>query len=545
MNSLFYYLLNQHGDEFVPVRCNERTMTRLVNSFEDVVTENKLSALVIEGKCLGEEARQERERLTQLCASALQVYLFAFDEPCPDHTWMPSPSGNLELFAEKEAHNLEAGPFILVMDNRFCGLLVSYAIPEETAQLAKTYEIIWSFDINVVYSAIEYLMARIIASKPDKRANIEEALNASAPSVISYKIAFSFITRLAMFMQRQNELEMAMNKISYTISNTLEIETVLQSAVEEIGRVLKARQTKLTLVHEAQPLPDDGAGQPDSGAHSSGAHAAGAHAAGAEGPSEQTVYSYTQTARRQKTGILSPMTASLEDAANLASLEVPIVYRNQAIGSLSIVDDTPGRVWESEEVLILKTVSAQLAVAISHARLFRQMQTQAITDSLTGLYNHRYFQESLEREIKIADRHHNPVSLILLDLDYLKRINDTHGHRTGDEVLSIVSRVLKENVREIDICARYGGEEFVILLPQCSRDDAIKTAERLRAAIASTPVEKVGQITASIGVASYPVTAQSKEELIDMADQAMYMAKAAGRNRVRTTMHLRPQMAKN
>ena len=535
MNSLFYYLLNQHGDEFVPVRCNERTMTRLVNSFEDVVTENKLSALVIEGKCLSGDARQERERLAQLCASALQVYLFACVEQCPDHTWTPNSSDKLDLFAEEDAHNLEAGPFILVMDNRFCGLLVSYAIPEETAQPSKTYEIMWSFDINVVYSAIEYLMARIIASKPDARAHIEEVLNSSAPSVISYKIAFSFITRLAMFMQRQNELEMAMNKISYAISNTLEIETVLQSAVEEIGRVLKARQTKLTLVHEAQLLPANGAGQPDSGAH----------AAGADEPAEQRVYSFTQTARRQKTGILSPMTASLEEAANLVALEVPIVYRNQTIGSLSIVDDTPDRVWESEEVLILKTVSDQLAVAISHAHLFRHIQTQAITDSLTGLYNHRYFQESLEREIKIADRHRSAVSLILLDLDYLKRINDTHGHRTGDAVLSIVSSVLKGNVREIDICARYGGEEFVIILPQCSRDDALKTAERLRAAIASTPVGKVGQITASIGVASYPVTAQSKEELIEMADQAMYMAKAAGRNRVRTTMHLSPQMAKS
>lgn len=529
MNNLFYFLLNQHGDEFAPVRCNERTLTRLMHYFEDVVTENKLSALVIEGRCLNGDARRERERLSKLCAPALHVYLFTCDERCADRTWAHAPATKLTAFEETDSHNLEPGPFILIMDSRFCGLLVSYEVPEEASPHSKTYEIMWSFDSNVVYSAMEYLTARIITSKPDERAGIEAFLNNSAPSVISWKLAFSFITKLAMLMQRQNELEMAMNKISYAISNTLEIETVLQATVEELGRALKARQAKLTLWHETALLQT---AESDSGAFA---------APRPEPALEHSIYSSTQVARRQKTGTLSAITGGLEEA-RLGALEVPIIYRNKAIGSLSIMDDTPGRVWESEEVLMVKTVSDQLAVAISHARLFRQFQTQAITDALTGLHNHRYFQEALEREIKIADRHKSVVSLVLLDLDYLKRINDTHGHRTGDAVLSLVSKVLKEGVRDIDICARYGGEEFVVILPQCGHEDAIRLAERLRGAIASTPIRKVGQVTASIGVATYPVTAKSKEELIEMADQAMYMAKSSGRNRVRTTMHLRPQL---
>jgi diguanylate cyclase (GGDEF)-like protein len=186
---------------------------------------------------------------------------------------------------------------------------------------------------------------------------------------------------------------------------------------------------------------------------------------------------------------------------------------------------------------MVKTVSDQLAVAISHARLFRHVQTQAMTDALTGLYNHRYLQERLDREIKLADRNNDQVSLIMLDMDHLKRINDTHGHRSGDAALTHAAEVMRLSVREVDICARYGGEEFVIILPQCGREDAIDVAERIREAIASEPVAKVGQVTASIGVATYPGAAKTKEDLIEMADRAMYLAKAAGRNRVRTLMH--------
>jgi len=219
------------------------------------------------------------------------------------------------------------------------------------------------------------------------------------------------------------------------------------------------------------------------------------------------------------------------------TLEVPISYRNTVIGVLVIEDDRNSRNWEDEELLMVKTVSDQLSVAISHARLFRQVQTQAMTDALTGLFNHGYFQERLDRETKLADRNNDQVSLILLDLDHLKHINDTHGHRTGDAALCHVASIMKATVREVDVCARYGGEEFVVILPQCDRASAIEVAERLRQSISSRPFGIAEQVTASIGVATYPSGAKNKEELIEMADRAMYLAKAAGRNRVRTLAH--------
>jgi diguanylate cyclase (GGDEF)-like protein len=301
---------------------------------------------------------------------------------------------------------------------------------------------------------------------------------------------------------------MATNRISSAISSTLELEQILQPAVTEVGRVLNARRAAVVLW-------DGTSGRPET----------------------MEVYDRGD-AEIHVGGSQSETGAPPGDSGNLPGpLQVPITYRQSVIGELLVEDDKLGRNWEPEEVLMVNTVSDQLAVAISHARLFKQVQTQAMTDALTGLYNHRYFQERLERETKLADRNNDSVSLILLDLDHLKKINDTHGHRSGDAALRHVSRTMLSTVREVDICARYGGEEFVIVLPQCGGEDALQVADRLRESIASVPVSGIGQVTASIGVATYPAWAKSKEELIEMADRAMYLAKAAGRNRVRTLMH--------
>jgi diguanylate cyclase (GGDEF)-like protein len=524
MYSLFYVLTRQHGDEFAPVRCNEQTIIRLVKYFEDVVTEHKLSALVIEGRCLSGEPWRGIERLDRLAATARHVYLFSCEPGCQTRVWNPSQSAKLTLLEESDHHKLEPGPFILVMDPRFCGLLASSVVADESTGHAMTYEMVWSFDPNMVFTASEYLMSRISVQKPDERQRVEALLNASTPHNPSLRLALSLTTKLTMLMQRQNELEMATNRISSAISSTLELEAILQAAVEEVGRALNARRAALVLWEDGTNKPEgmsvyerpyeEQRDEQDDGAPP-GEGVAGARSAGRTDPLRDT-------------------DANLPPAR---PLEIPVTYRNSIIGELVVEDDKPGRNWEDEEELMVKTVSDQLAVAISHARLFRQVQTQAMTDSLTGLYNHRYFQERLEREVKLADRNNEPVSLILLDLDHLKKINDTFGHRSGDAALCHVARVMQETVRDVDICARYGGEEFVVILPQCGREDAIAVAERLREAIAGTPVAKLGQITASLGVASYPSVGRTKEELVEMADRAMYLAKAAGRNRVRTLMH--------
>jgi diguanylate cyclase (GGDEF)-like protein len=532
-HSLYYVLTDQHREEFAPVRCNEQTVTRLVRYFEDIVTENKLSALVIEGRCLNGNPTRETQRLTTLADAARRVYHFSCDSECNARTWSPSAGDSLTTLEERNYHDIETGPFILVIEPRFCGLLASCVFPDERNSQVKSYEMVWTFDPNVVFTGIEYLIARVSVQRTQERARLETLLNSCTPRSSSLRLALTFTTKLTMLMQRQNELEMATNRISSAISSTLEIEPILQSAVEEIGSTLNARRAALVLWQEGTNMPEgmsiyERADESASDLSSSD---------GAPDAARRTPDGTSHNQNRRETSSTALAENGAGNAPTSLAIEIPISYRNTPIGVLVVDDDTPGRNWEDEELLMVKTASDQLSVAISHARLFRRVQTEAITDALTGLFNHRYLQERLDREIRLADRNDGSVSLILLDLDHLKRINDAHGHRSGDAALCHVASMMRTAVRDVDVCNRYGGEEFVVILPQCDRDGAIDVAERIRESIASTVVQGIGQITASFGVATYPSGAKSKEELIEMADRAMYLAKAAGRNRVRTITH--------
>lgn len=181
-----------------------------------------------------------------------------------------------------------------------------------------------------------------------------------------------------------------------------------------------------------------------------------------------------------------------------------------------------------------------LAVAVLLGYLFerevfyrRKAEEKANTDGLTGLYNHRYFQERLHTEIERARRYERPLSLIMLDLDNFKAFNDQHGHQEGDRLLAWLAAMCKREMREIDICARYGGEEFTIILPETPLPDAFAAAERLiRLVENESSAQFSQQITASAGVASFPDHGQSRHAVILSADVAMYRAKQDGKNRV-------------
>jgi diguanylate cyclase (GGDEF)-like protein len=159
----------------------------------------------------------------------------------------------------------------------------------------------------------------------------------------------------------------------------------------------------------------------------------------------------------------------------------------------------------------------------------------ASTDGLTGLNNHRTFQERLQQEIERARRFDTPLSLLMIDIDRFKKFNDTYGHTNGDEVLKIIARILKDNVRSIDFVARYGGEEFAVILPQVDLEGALVVAERIRRSAENYELVFNGhkeRVTLSIGVATYPDDASNREQLIDHADKALYLAKRTGRNRL-------------
>ncbi len=182
------------------------------------------------------------------------------------------------------------------------------------------------------------------------------------------------------------------------------------------------------------------------------------------------------------------------------------------------------------------TVTEQVALALSNIRLRETLRNQAIRDPLTGLFNRRYLEETLEQEISRAARNKQQIGAIMIDIDHFKRYNDTYGHEAGDAVLSELGRFLEKSLRGGDTPCRYGGEEFTVLLPGASLENALQKAERLREGVKELNVQhrgrSIGAITLSMGVACFPDQGLTGEILLRAADQALYQAKASGRDRV-------------
>lgn len=206
------------------------------------------------------------------------------------------------------------------------------------------------------------------------------------------------------------------------------------------------------------------------------------------------------------------------------------------VGVLALGSVQPGR-YTDEHVRLLTIFASQAGSALSRALRYQETRQMAITDSKTGVYNYRFFYERLIDEIRRHQAKAKPFSLIFVDIDYLKGINDRFGHQTGDEVLVQTASLIKGNVRDTDEVARYGGEEFVILLPGAAGEEALTVAERIRRAVeVHNFVFQHGlgpvRVTVTAGVATYPEHATQPDELIFRADEAMYSGKHRGRNRV-------------
>jgi diguanylate cyclase (GGDEF)-like protein len=228
-------------------------------------------------------------------------------------------------------------------------------------------------------------------------------------------------------------------------------------------------------------------------------------------------------------GIAGQIGAILPESRSV--LCIPITYGETLLGALN-VESRNESAFAPQDVLILNTLADLLATALHNAFVFQKLQQQSITDGLTGIKTRRFFWEALSAEWKRASRSGRPFSVVLIDLDKFKEVNDTMGHFEGDLVLARVGRLLEHKSRQSNVVARYGGDEFIILMPETGPEQAQVLAERLRQWITADPMLSEHHITGSFGVASFPTHGFSIEDIIRVADAGMYVSKRSGGNRV-------------
>lgn len=252
--------------------------------------------------------------------------------------------------------------------------------------------------------------------------------------------------------------------------------------------------------------------------------------------------------------ISSVDTSSVKELQIRSVMCAPLVSRGKTLGAIYVENRSESNLFGVDDLTLLEYFAAQTAVSIENAMHYDELEDRvaartaelahantelhelAITDSLTGLNNRRYFFELAEKELARARRYQRPVSVVMLDLDNFKQVNDQYGHLVGDQILQAVAKRVRDYVREVDIPVRYGGEEFAILMPDTDLASAAQIAERLCLEINSKPIKTNDQhvsLTISLGVASHEADQGiTIDALLDQADQALYVAKKEGRNRV-------------
>jgi diguanylate cyclase (GGDEF)-like protein/PAS domain S-box-containing protein len=220
---------------------------------------------------------------------------------------------------------------------------------------------------------------------------------------------------------------------------------------------------------------------------------------------------------------------------NLATLCIPMIAQGETLGMFHLNTDDPALLTDAKQQLA-RTVAEQVGLAIANLHLRETLQNQSIRDSLTGLFNRRYLEEALQKEIARAHRNQSSVVIVMVDVDHFKQVNDTYGHDAGDAALQAIAQILKTNIRESDTACRYGGEEMTLVFPDTSLEEAIAMAEKLRQQIQHLVVkfgsQQLRDLSASFGVAIFPAHGMVVPELIRTADTALYRAKATGRNKV-------------
>jgi diguanylate cyclase (GGDEF)-like protein len=325
----------------------------------------------------------------------------------------------------------------------------------------------------------------------------------------------------------------ALNEIGRALTSTLDLPEVLRLVMGRAQDLLKASRFSLLLLDDqASELRFEVATGPGAERLSALRLRMGEGIAGWVAREGQSVL-VQDVARDPR---FSSRYDDLSGQRSHSLIAVPLVSKGRTLGVLEVVSGVGERELTPEDLLTVQTLADHAAIAIENAQAFERIRELTIVDEHTGLFNSRHLLRVLEAEVVRSERYGRPFSLVFIDLDHFKQVNDRHGHQAGSAALREVGGVLRAGLRETDIPTRYGGDEYVILLPEADRAQAMGVAERLRAAIAEhTFLEDRGlsvRITASLGVATWPLDGRRAEELLGRADAAMYRVKGASRDGV-------------
>ncbi len=355
---------------------------------------------------------------------------------------------------------------------------------------------------------------RITLSFSEEWGVVASAINQLLTQLRSHKITW----------EKQSRNSGSLNYFAGLIHSHLEVEVLLPTLCEKMKELMQVKEVLLFGVdkNNRKLVPWAAAGIADERlAHVQ--FAVGEGLAGWAAKTGEAVFLNNPSAdERFKT---------VEGGSSIESiLCAPLVGQDGIVGVLSVANKTDAMPFTDQDLQFFTTLTPHIAQALENAQLYQL----AITDELTGLYSVRYFKHRLEKEMKRAYRYKQPLSLLMMDLDHFKKVNDTYGHLTGDGVLKEAARRIRKGIRDVDIACRYGGEEFCALLPETDLKGAEILAERLRVSVCDAPMNENSHeisLTISVGVAAL-ADGETKEKFIEDADSALYRAKQEGRNKV-------------
>jgi diguanylate cyclase (GGDEF)-like protein len=347
--------------------------------------------------------------------------------------------------------------------------------------------------------------------------NIERFLTLALFFVVSIFYVF-FWERLIQDGKRstaiveENRLAELMVEITRALSSSLNADQVLYSIVHRLRDALEAEECCIYRIDsrtgDAQMMMK------------------------ASNPAERNISVDLERHPELKQASISRELRIVPDGKSAGLIAIPMLVNDSLLGLIEVRSARWRPIMAGSNVRFFEVISGAASNALRNAELFAEVERRAHTDFLTDLPNRQYFQTTLSVEMARAQRHNREVSLLMIDLDFLKAVNDRYGHPNGDIVIRGVAETIRWSCRESDFAARYGGEEFTVILPETPLSGAVQVAERIRERIAAAQFPGIGRITASIGVSNYPGNARTKDDLIHAADRALYVAKNAGRDRV-------------